>query len=167
MPALRWTTWMLFILANVLVSAVTSLLVVRVLTTTYSQPQVAAELAAGAASQSEAPEPRTPATTSVPVPAAQLTLPAPSTPESPHRSEVKVRISKVIYPGQRTREAVVLVNEGDAPVDLTGWTLSNPRGQTYTFGAVILMRNGFINVYTTRGADSPTDLFWNLDQAAW
>ncbi|MCX7938553.1 MAG: lamin tail domain-containing protein, partial [Thermoflexales bacterium] len=70
----------------------------------------------------------------------------------------------VSYPGQRSRERVVLVNEG-TPVDLQGWQLVSPRGQVYTFSNVVLL--SFLNVNTTRGTDTPTDLFWNLDEAVW
>lgn len=78
----------------------------------------------------------------------------------------KVRISTVVFPGQRTREAVVIVNEGEQ-ADLTGWTLSNPRGKVYTFGNVLLLKENFINLHTTKGVDVPTDLFWNQDEAVW
>lgn len=78
----------------------------------------------------------------------------------------KVRISTVIFPGQRTREVVVIVNEGDQ-VDLTGWTLSNPRGKVYTFGNVLLLKENFINLHTSSGVDIPTDLFWNQEEAVW
>jgi hypothetical protein len=78
----------------------------------------------------------------------------------------KVRISTVVFPGQRSREAVVIVNEGDQ-ADLTGWTLSNPRGQVYTFGNVLLLKENFINLHTTSGVDIPTDLFWNQEEAIW
>jgi hypothetical protein len=77
-----------------------------------------------------------------------------------------VRISTVVFPGQRTREAVVIVNEGEQ-ADLTGWTLSNPRGTVYTFGNVLLLKENFINLHTTKGVDVPTDLFWNQEEAVW
>jgi hypothetical protein len=81
-------------------------------------------------------------------------------------SPAKVRISTVVFPGQRTREAVVIVNEGEQ-VDLSGWTLSNPRGKVYTFGTVMLLKENFINLHTTTGVDIPTDLFWNQEEAVW
>lgn len=70
-----------------------------------------------------------------------------------------MRISNIIYPGQRAREVVILANEGET-VDLTGWTLSTSRGVTYTFGSVVFPNNSFINIYTTSGVDTPTSLFW-------
>lgn len=176
-PSLRLTTWLLFLLANIVVSAVTSFLVVRGLVTAYSQPQLTEAPAPGAAgevatpalpAQALAPE-QAPAPAEAPAPTSQPQPPAPAQGSAPAQAQpqARVRIVNVVFPGQRAREAVILANEGEAAVDLTGWTLSNPRGQTYTFGPLVLGRNGFVNVYTTRGADSPTDLFWNLDQAVW
>jgi hypothetical protein len=78
----------------------------------------------------------------------------------------RVRISNIIYPGQRAREVVILANEGET-VDLTGWTLSTSRGVTYTFGSVVFPNNSFINIYTTSGVDTPTSLFWNQLEAVW
>jgi hypothetical protein len=77
-----------------------------------------------------------------------------------------VRISTVLYPGQRQREVVVIVNEGNE-IDLKGWTLTSSRSISYTFGDVTLFRDSFINLHTTTGADVPTDLFWNRTDPAW
>lgn len=172
-PPLRWTTWVFFLLANVVVSAVTSFLVVRGLVTAYSQPQLTeapAPSAVGeAATPARPPEPQAPTnapTEQAPTATPEAMQPRGETAVQPSRTAA-VRIVNVLYPGQSTREAVVLANEGEEAVDLTGWTLSNPRGQTYTFAQVVLPRNGLISVYTTRGADSPSGLFWNLDRAVW
>jgi hypothetical protein len=97
-----------------------------------------------------------------------LPAPPPANPPAPNppTSRPQVRISNIIYPGQRTREVVVLANEGDTVV-LTGWTLSTPRGARYTFGNVVFPSNSFINLYTTSGVDTPTNLFWNQPEAVW
>ena len=77
-----------------------------------------------------------------------------------------MRISTVLFPGQLSREVVVLVNEGDT-TDLTGWVLASSSGIAYTFGNVTLLKDSFINLHTTTGADVPTDLFWDRDEPAW
>ncbi len=86
--------------------------------------------------------------------------------QAANAAPAEVRISTVVFPGQRSREAVVIVNEGEQ-ADLTGWILSNPRGKTYTFGSVLLLKENFINLHTTSGVDIPTDLFWNQEEAVW
>ncbi len=100
---------------------------------------------------------------------AQVTQPAAPTQPAAQAptGEIKVRISAVRFPGQRTREAVTIVNEGDQ-VDLSGWSIVAPDGQTaYAFKNFVLFRDSFITVYTATGSDSPTSLFWNLDNAVW
>lgn len=183
---LRARHWIIFLLVNVLVSAVTAFLVVRTFTQAVSHP--ARATAIGAAAQASAgtmadvtSSAATETNATLPVAespspaqgesATTETAPQPmTTPRLAARSvgdrRPSVRISAVVYPGQRTREAVVIVNEGD-DVDLTGWTLSNPRGKVYTFGNVALFRESFINLHTTSGVDVPTDLFWNQTEAVW
>ncbi len=68
--------------------------------------------------------------------------------------------------GQRQREVVVIVNQGDQ-VNLKGWTLTSNKGITYTFGNVTLFKDSFISLHTTSGSDVPTDLFMNRSDAAW
>ena len=87
-------------------------------------------------------------------------------PDTAASVDANVRISAVLYPGQRQREVVVIVNEG-SEVEMKDWTLSSSRGITYTFGNVTLFRDSFINLHTTTGADVPTDLFWNRTEPAW
>ena len=79
---------------------------------------------------------------------------------------INVRISTIIYPGQLSRERVVIVNEGEQ-VNLENWKIVSPRGEAYTFGRVTLFQNGFINLNTTTGADVPSDLFWGSGTAIW
>lgn len=204
---LRPRNWVIFILVNIFVSALTAFIVVRAVTQAANRslldaaaappaavaqaPTVAPVATADPASQpTPAPEAQaqvvatapqadaSPASVLAPLetPAAVATQPAGvvvapvvtvtiAQPAAPSTA-ANVRISTVVYPGQRTREAVVIVNEGDQ-VDMTGWTLSNPRGQTYSFGSVVLFKDSFINLHTTSGVDVPTDLFWNRDEAAW
>jgi hypothetical protein len=213
---LRPRNWVIFILVNIFVSALTAFIVVRAVTqaanrslldaaaappaavaqapTTApaatadpaSQPVPAPDAQAQGAATAPASQPQADASPAnalapleTPLAAAMATEPASAavapvvtaTVGQPARAPAastaaNVRISTVVYPGQRTREAVVIVNEGDQ-VDMTGWTLSNPRGQTYSFGSVLLFKDSFINLHTTSGVDVPTDLFWNRDEAAW
>lgn len=190
----RVRNWIIFLLINVLVSATTAFIAVRTFTQAASRPAVtraegaiaatSAGLAPNAASAAEAGgiSPTGASPTGAPAESAGQTLTAgeaaptqgtsalptapPAARPASSASTPKVRISTVVYPGQRTREAVVIVNEGDE-VALTGWTLSNPRGKVYTFGNVALFKESFINLHTTTGVDVPTDLFWNQTEAVW
>jgi len=176
----RVRNWIIFLLINVLVSATTAFAVVRAFT--QSAGRSAAVRVEGATAATPAGHASNAAPTAQPgralptdapadrMPIAGDASPAPASPTAAQpaagASAPRVRISAVIYPGQRTREAVVIVNEGDE-VALTGWTLSNPRGKVYTFGNVALFKESFINLHTTAGVDVPTDLFWNQPEAVW
>jgi hypothetical protein len=81
-------------------------------------------------------------------------------------TDPKVVISMVHKPGQRTLEYVLLVNEA-AQIDMTGWTIESPRGAVYTFPNFLLFPETFVRVYSMNGADSPTSLFWNQNEAIW
>jgi hypothetical protein len=193
---LNLRNWIIFVLVTIFVSALTAFIVVRVLTQAASQPnaavlnaplsttaaplvptQPAAEanttpqsvLVPAATDANAQPQPTQPAQAATPAQDAGASTPITNTAATTSTNSAtpaKVRISTVVFPGQRTREAVVIVNEGEQ-TDLTGWTLSNPRGKVYTFGNVVLFKENFINLHTTKGVDIPTDLFWNLDEAVW
>ncbi len=167
-------------MVNIIVSAVTTLFVVRALMNPDAPPSASMAVAAPVeptqpptpVTPAEAPAasatPGEPATTSVgaadstATPAPTTTAPAATT----LAASAQVRISTVLFPGQLSREVVVLVNEGDT-VDLTGWVLASSSGIAYTFGNVTLLKDSFINLHTTTGADVPTDLFWDRAEPAW
>jgi cytoskeletal protein RodZ len=174
--------WLLFIVVNILVSAVTTLFVVRALMNPGAPP-AADKAVAAPVEPTQPPTPTTPIeapvasatpgempalpagpidSTATPTPIPTANPPAVTT----TATSAQVRISTVLFPGQLSREVVVLVNEGDT-VDLTGWVLSSSSGMAYTFGNVTLLKDSFINLHTTTGADVPTDLFWDRAEPAW
>ncbi len=179
-PRLSVRQWATFLLVNIVVSTLTALLVVRSLTQLFNQPSPGAVLPTEVVASPTAQPPiaATPSTVEsseqveLPMVVQPTSTPAPATPEARPQSTpstppaANITISTIVFPGQRNREMVVLVNQGDA-VDMTGWTLTNPRGKTYTFGSVVLPRDSYINLHTKRGLDVPTDLFWNSDEPVW
>lgn len=81
-------------------------------------------------------------------------------------SEIRISIT-VLNPGDVTKEAVYLVNQG-LYVRMSGWTLSNEREAIYTFPEFGLGGNGAaVHVHTTVGTDTATDLYWGRASAAW
>ncbi len=114
-------------------------------------------------------EPPTPSGASPPaIPAATL-LPTPTpvpTLTPVPASEIRISIN-VLNPGDVAREVVYLVNQG-LYVRMSGWTLSNGRDATYTFPEFGLGGNGAaVNVHTTVGVDTATDLYWGRTTAVW
>ncbi len=201
--ALTARQWVTVVLVNVVVSAVTTLIVVRVLMNPSAPRPTAVALVPAVTSTpqqaSSADDTSVTATPADDAASAQTTL-TPARPTSapasltrtPARANVtatsistgistgtsagtatasastgKVRIGRVLFPGQRQRETVVIANDSDADVLLKGWVLSSNRNVSYTFGNVTLFRNNFINLHTTSGTDVPTDLFWNKVDPAW
>ncbi|HEY3341053.1 MAG TPA: lamin tail domain-containing protein [Anaerolineae bacterium] len=176
---------------NVIVSAVTTLIVVRVLinqsaprAVNAAQPAVLASPtsqssdSAGAAQPDVAPS-QTPAATRAnaaarpsPTTAATKTPVKASTPltdttAAATTGQGKVRIGGVLFPGQHQRESVVIANDSNVDVVLNGWVLASSRNISYTFGNVTLFRSNFISLHTINGTDVPTDLFWNRSEPAW
>jgi len=89
-------------------------------------------------------------------------------------ADVPVRITGLNYDGPGSDriapngEWVELTNEGDAPVDLHGYTLRDRGLHLYTFGAVALPPGATVRIYSGRGADTAAALYWGLaDEEVW
>jgi LysM repeat protein len=114
-------------------------------------------------------EPPTPLPTGVAPPAEPAVTPVPTaTPTAlpPTALPLAVRISEVIAAGNYANEAVVILNFG-RPVRLDGWTLGSQDGRQYTFPNLFLGSGGGVRVHTISGQDTPTDLYWGQQSAAW
>lgn len=82
-----------------------------------------------------------------------LTLP-------PTAVNAQVEIVEVVGAGDVTAEGVVVRNLGNT-INVTGWTLSDSAGNTYTFAERFLFSNALLTVFTRVGQDTPVALFWN------
>ncbi len=80
--------------------------------------------------------------------------------------EIDVEITRVLSPGDITREAVEIVNRG-APVDLEGWRISGGRNLQYEFPGFRLFSEGAVTVYTGVGQNSPIELYWGRTEPVW
>ena len=87
---------------------------------------------------------------------------------------VPVRITALNYdaPGADhlapNGEWVELTNQGDTPVDLSGYTLSDERAHVYTFSAVVLAPRATLRLHSGRGTDTAAELYWGLaNDAVW
>jgi len=75
-------------------------------------------------------------------------------------------VLQVLDPGDLGNETVQIVNQGPF-VRLTGWTLSDEEGHTYTFPDFSLWGGGAINIHTVSGTNTTTDLYWGQPGAVW
>jgi competence protein ComEC len=65
-------------------------------------------------------------------------------------------------------EYIVFENNGDDPLDLSGWTVENEEGHTYAFPeGYTLEPHSKVSLHTGTGDDSATDLYWGSDRAIW
>jgi LysM repeat protein len=103
--------------------------------------------------------PAEPAATTGPTPTPVPTL------ASASGSEIRL-VLQVLNPGDLENEMVQIVNQGPF-VRLTGWTLSDEEGHTYTFPDFSLWGGGAINIHTAGGSNTTTDLYWGQPSTVW
>lgn len=84
----------------------------------------------------------------------------------PNAPPPRLALREVRAPGTLAEETIVIVNEG-GPVNLSGWTIRDESGRQYTFPALTLFENGAVNLHTTLGNDTVTDLYWKQTAAVW
>jgi hypothetical protein len=64
-------------------------------------------------------------------------------------------------------EHVVMQNQGDRPVAMTGWTLNDEAYNTFVFPTFSLAPGAAVRVWTGGGRDTATDLYWGRGVAVW
>ncbi len=65
-------------------------------------------------------------------------------------------------------EWVKVTNKGSSPVSMTGWKIEDEGSKhTYTFPAYTLDSGSTVTLYTEKGTDSATELYWQLDDPIW
>ena len=94
------------------------------------------------------------------------TLPG-STDGTPSSAEMNVSIVGINGTGTLENETVIIQNNGNSPLVLTGWTLKNNQGSTYTFPQLTLYPGGKVQLHTKSGSDTASDLYWQHSTPAW
>jgi rubrerythrin len=65
-------------------------------------------------------------------------------------------------------EYITYENTGDAPLDLSGWTVTDSSGTTYTFPDGFTLAPGAqVTLYTGSGTDTDTKLYWGKANEVW
>jgi len=65
-------------------------------------------------------------------------------------------------------EYVVFRNSGDGPLDISGWTVSDAAGATYTMPeGYTLAAGATVTLHTGSGVDSQSDLYWGSGSPIW
>ena len=69
--------------------------------------------------------------------------------------------------GDLAKEAVLIVNESDRPVDLQAWRLERQDGPAYTFDSLPLFAGSSVRVYSTSGEDNSIARYWGESEPVW
>lgn len=84
----------------------------------------------------------------------------------PTAENAQVRIVGVVNAGDVTAEGLRIRNTGNT-INVTGWTLTDLDGTTYTFGEQLIFSNTEVTIFTRAGQNTPIALFWGRDTAVW
>ena len=64
-------------------------------------------------------------------------------------------------------EYVAFKNEGEAPLNVSGWTVENAAGRTYRFPNTVIEPGERVTLHSGRGTDGPGHRYWNADDPVW
>ncbi len=92
--------------------------------------------------------------------------PTPTITLAPTAEDSEIEISGILAQGDVTAEGVGIVNRGRT-VSLDGWTLTDLDGNEFVFQEYRLFSNAEVIVYTRSGQDTPSVLFWGLNESVW
>ena len=103
-------------------------------------------------------------------PTATPGAPASPTPTPLPPDEKVIEIVSVVGAGDLQQEVLRLRRMGEGDLQMTGWKLTNGRGDQYEFPAspsLILFKGGAVQVFSAPGTDTATDVYWNRSNPAW
>jgi micrococcal nuclease len=100
--------------------------------------------------------------------------PAPASPRAPPSGQANVVVDpsccQFNSPGNdndtKGQEYVCFANTGEADADMTGWTMRDEHGWTYTFPGFVLPAGARVRVATGCGTNTSDMLFWCKDGTA-
>ena len=144
-----------YILLNVLLSALTTLLVL-VIWTKIQENKLPEDVNFGMQHG-----PAAPLIQSEPVSEAE------SLPPLPPVDQTLIVIDNVFGTGDIENEVIELKRLGEGELWLTGWKLSDEEGHIFTFQELVINKDASIEIFSGSGHDSVAALYWGLSQAIW
>lgn len=81
--------------------------------------------------------------------------------------DIKTDIVSISGAGALASETVVIQNNGSEAILLTGWTLKDSQGNSYTFPQLSLYPGGTVHVHSGPGIDKASDLYWQRSSPVW
>lgn len=76
-------------------------------------------------------------------------------------------IEGVFGAGDLNVEYILIRNQSNASVNLSGWSVSSSDENTYNFPQLTLNTNGAVRLYSKHGTNTVIELYWNSDQSLW
>ena len=148
----RWLKFFLYLLINIVVSALTVVGVLWLWEKYYPSP---CDI------------------TNVPIQSMQVnkdeqsSIQAVEVTQPPNYDQAKITINGVFGIGQYELERVFIINQGENSVNLENWSISGNQNVVYTFPGLILNKEGAVNINSRIGNDTVIELFWGSSQAIW
>lgn len=144
-----------YILLNILISAATTLIVLLIWQAAHPTPDVSITLA-------------DPNNGSGDIESTEETLTTTPLPTTEFLQEgLTIAIPTVVGAGNLEMEYVQILNQSDGAINLNGWQIQNGRGQQFTFPAMILNRDGAVEVHSKAGTNTVIELYWQSDTPIW
>lgn len=81
--------------------------------------------------------------------------------------DIAVAIRTVVGAGNLDMEYVEVFNQSQGPLDLSNWQLVNADDQRFTFPSMILNSGGAIKVYSKMGENTVIELYWQAVGPIW
>jgi Lamin Tail Domain len=85
----------------------------------------------------------------------------------PGSAAINVSLTGVIGAGTLKDEQIIIQNNGTQAQGLAGWYLTDNLGNTYTFPQITIFPGVKVQLHTTSGQDTPTDLYWGRSAPLW
>ena len=134
-----------YLLINVVVSALTTLLVLIIWNRVNAPPSLDGLLESSPTNQSAS---------------------ASASPE-PGEYAGQLSIATIVGTGDLENERVRIEHIGDQDISLALWQLEDEDGNRFRFPALVLHPGGFVELFSRLGEDSVTQLYWNSDDPLW
>ncbi len=149
-----------YLLINILVSATTTLAVLWLWERAHPRPVVSerpANLIVDKQNQQDQ--------VSEPQPAEEAPISEPTQPLFSSGEQVEIHL--IVGAGNLDLEYVEIRNNGEDPVDLTGWLLINESNEQFTFPGMILNSGGAVKILSRAGTNTVIELYWQADTPIW
>ncbi len=135
--------WLPFLIINIIVSAVTTLVVISIWNKSNSTSTINLNPTENVSQPDETPNREI---------------------ELPPLDSVVIQITNVFAAGDLNNELLVVERVGEGSINLVGWEIKDQQNNSFIFPEIELVK-GQISIYTRAGANTVNTLFWGSEEA--